>query len=130
MCEYQIFERLMAFLLIVVGVHMMWFDDAVQVSHMRIVLQTVGSDAFGFGCFIVGCFRVTVLAGMSPVAKNYSNFRMVGAGAAAIIWLLMVSSFAQRLVLTGSPIPPGFYMLAAQFVGEVWMIFLIATRRA
>jgi hypothetical protein len=126
MPQISIFEWLMSFLLFVVGIHILMLAGSVSSSHMRLILHVLDQSAFGSICLTVGVFRLSVLTLNARLGRRCRDFRIMGAIAASIIWLEMVVAFASRLWIDALAVPPGLDMLAAQFIGEIWLVYRLA----
>lgn len=122
-----IFEWVMAYVLLVVGVHILFMPGAVAVSHMRLLLNLISAPTVGMICLCLGLARLAVMTIMAS-ARLAMQLRAFCALTAAVIWFEMVYDFAQRVYLEQTLPPPGLDMLAAQGVGEIWLFYELLRR--
>jgi hypothetical protein len=112
----DVFEWLMASLLVVVGFLIITSPAALGQSQMRLVLTFFSPNIFAAFCIVVGLSRLVFLT-LMPI----NLLRLVGAISSAFLWGEMVFSFAYLYAGGADTLPPGFFMLSWQFLGEVWI---------
>lgn len=124
----EIIEWLLSATLVVTGVHMLLWAEAVQISHMRALTSHVPNSVMAGIGFAVGMLRIACLLVRRPNRQTFRTRAFLSC-ISVVIWTEMMLAFAFRW--WGQIPPPGFEMLTImQLIGEIWLVFRIKRQMA
>lgn len=125
--QVEIIEWLLSVTLVVTGIHMLLWPEAVTISHMRALTSYAPGWTVASVGFLIGMMRVSCLFG--NISGTIIRNRAFLSGISVLIWGEMVIAFAFRW--WGQVPPPGFEMITImQLVGEIWLVFRIKRQAA
>lgn len=125
--QIEIIEWLLSVTLIVTGIHMLLWPEAVAISHMRALTSYAPGWAVAGVGFLIGMMRVSCI--INRMSRESIRNRAFLSAISVVIWGEMVIAFAFRW--WGQVPPPGFEMLTImQLVGEIWLVFRIKRQAA
>lgn len=127
-CGNRLFEWVMTLALLMLGVLVVQWPDALAASAFRYILWIVAPVHLGIFYIVVGGFRIAALiANGSWLYGPY--IRSVGALAGAVIWGQMDLALLLLIPHAGTPPSPGIPVYFCLIIGELISVYrALATR--
>lgn len=117
-CSNRLFEWTTTVMLILIGIHLTIWPNAVNNSAFRFIYDIVGASVLLSAYLFVGWFRVLALIANGRWPRWGPRIRAVGCVLGALIWLNMDMALVQ-LARTGNVPSPGIWVYATLVVSEL-----------